>query len=541
MQCTNCEHEATIEYNGEWYCQECFDDLFVECDGCGAHVLEEDVHEMNGQWFCDECAENMEQCEECGSYYDRDDMRYEDGYYCEECFDNIFDTCWHCDTVCARDNMYEGRNGRMYCESCFNELFVECEDCGETISRDGAYYSEDGEAYCSDCYHNNFFRCPECDEEYPINDGVYDGHTRLCQDCQDEYYFICESCGRFVRDGNHREDDYGRIYCSRCANRNGVQDNPHRDQFVRVNGYVFKPNCRFYPLDAPHPRNELLQGLEVEMDGAGMEGDRVYRVLKDMVDMNFVYVKTDSSLNNGIEVVSHPAPFSYHRVAGWKKTFKNGLREGYRSHDSQTCGLHIHVNRTFFGNSESEQDQNIMKVLFMVEKFWNEMVRFSRRTESQLSRWASRYGMDTNPVRLLETAKYNERYHAVNLQNRHTIEFRFFRGTLRYETFIATLHFTDLLCRAAVDLDINDLQTVTWNDLINFMLSQPNTKELRSYLNKRKLVMNTSEVPNEEMDDGTIIEPIVYNNTGFTMIEGCQCPICQAAREQEAQGVALAG
>lgn len=47
------------------------------------------------------------------------------------------------------------------------------------------------------------------------------------------------------------------------------------------------------------------------------------------------------------------------------------------------------------------------------------------------------------------TKKQFERYTCVNLTNRSTIEFRMFRGTLKRNTFIATLQMVDPICGVA--------------------------------------------------------------------------------------------
>ena len=84
----------------------------------------------------------------------------------------------------------------------------------------------------------------------------------------------------------------------------------------------------------------------------------------------------------------------------------------------------------------------------------DKILRFSRRTETQADRWASRYGcsMD-NPKESLKGAKTSGlgRNTAVNLTNTFTVELRIFRGTLRYKTFMATLQFVDLLCEMAIN------------------------------------------------------------------------------------------
>ena len=47
---------------------------------------------------------------------------------------------------------------------------------------------------------------------------------------------------------------------------------------------------------------------------------------------------------------------------------------GYRSHQSGTCGLHIHVSRNAFGSEAAVQEEAIARVLYFVEKHWEETV-----------------------------------------------------------------------------------------------------------------------------------------------------------------------
>lgn len=48
----------------------------------------------------------------------------------------------------------------------------------------------------------------------------------------------------------------------------------------------------------------------------------------------------------------------------------------------------------------------------------------------------------------------------VNLQNETTIEFRIFRGTLRYNTFIATLQLADKICETALSLSNEEMRSL---------------------------------------------------------------------------------
>lgn len=162
-----------------------------------------------------------------------------------------------------------------------------------------------------------------------------------------------------------------------------------------------------------------------------------------------LYIKHDGSLDEGFELVTHPMSLSYHcKKLPWQAMLDTLVDMGYRSHQTGTCGLHCHVNRNAFGETEAEQEAAIARILFFVERNWTELLNFSRRTMRQLERWASRYGYKDQPKEILDHAKKGGmgRYACVNLCNANTIEFRLFRGTLKYNTLIATLQLVDRIC-----------------------------------------------------------------------------------------------
>ena len=161
---------------------------------------------------------------------------------------------------------------------------------------------------------------------------------------------------------------------------------------------------------------------------------------------------------------------------------------GYRSHQTSTCGLHIHVNRDSLGDDRDEQEEVISRILYFVEHHWNELLKFSRRTESQIARWAARYGIKDNPKATLDNAKKNcsGRYSCVNLTNYNTIEFRIFRGTLKYNTLAATLQLVNKICDLAINLTDKELTQLNWCDFVS-SVEEP---ELITYLKERRLYVN---------------------------------------------------
>lgn len=222
----------------------------------------------------------------------------------------------------------------------------------------------------------------------------------------------------------------------------------------------------------------------MELDDGG-ECDSCAEDLSQIVNKinEHVYFKHDGSLDDGFEIVSHPATLDYHlHHIPWKEVMNKARELGYLSHTAQTCGLHVHINRAALGETVEEQENTIGRIIYFFEKHWEQILIFSRRTEEQVSRWAARYGCSTeNPKESLKGAKDSclGRYTAVNLANQFTVELRIFRGTLRYETFVATLQFVDKLCHDATVLSDEEFQTMTWNDFVTSIKDMP---ELTKYL-----------------------------------------------------------
>ena len=129
---------------------------------------------------------------------------------------------------------------------------------------------------------------------------------------------------------------------------------------------------------------------------------------------------------------------------------------------------------------------------------WNELLKFSRRTEENINRWARRYGIAENTEETYKKAKNRNygRYVAVNTENDNTVEFRMFRGTLKYDTFIATLQLVDEICRCAITMNDSTMESMSWGDFVLGISSDK--QELINYLKSKRLYVN--EIDNEGED-----------------------------------------
>ena len=176
---------------------------------------------------------------------------------------------------------------------------------------------------------------------------------------------------------------------------------------------------------------------------------------------------------------------------------KKAISLGYRSHQTSTCGLHIHVNRSSLGETHDEQDEVISRILFFVESHWAELLKFSRRSEYSMNRWAARYGYEKSGREILDKAKKgnNGRYAAVNLMNWATIEFRLFRGTLKYNTLIAAIELVNEICDLAIHLTDEGIEKMSWSEFVS-NITEP---ELIAYLKERRLYINEATNTEEDM------------------------------------------
>ena len=350
-----------------------------------------------------------------------------------------------------------------------------CTSCGNNFYRE-QLSPFDGELLCPACLSSQTVYCSCCDRRIWTDDNVGTDAQPLCQDCFDDHFERCTTCNALIRRGDtyYRGDT---PYCAECYQSVGCGD--------EIMSYYFKPTPIFYG------EGKRFFGVELEIDGAGEDNDNAAEILHIAnVERPLVYCKHDGSLDDGFEIVTHPMTLDFHlHNMPWEQIVEEAKKLGYTSHQAGTCGLHVHVNRNAFGETEVQQDAVIARILYFVEKNWEELLKFSRRTQSQLDQWAARYGYKDQPKELLDHAKKSAhagRYTSVNLTNKNTIEFRIFRGTLKHNTLIATLQLLDRICDVALFMSDEELKAMSWTTFVSGC-TQP---ELVQYLKERRLYVN---------------------------------------------------
>lgn len=414
-----------------------FQVVFVKCDICGEYDVDAFITTFNDQIYCDNCTnEYLCWCDKCGCLHDKDDVR-------------LVHNGW--------------RNDEYWCEQCIDDNAFTCNDCGELYSYDKYdYYVVHGNYYCENC-----------------SDYIY-----YCENCN-EYYFDDEGC---------YNEDNDCWYCDACYNEI-CNDTTH------IRSYHSRPAMQYYGAPAENFKGF---GIELEIDTQLYDRQAQEEALDALNNAlgDHVYFNHDGSLNNGFEIITQPHTREALTGLDWKTPLEKLVRLGYRSHDIKTCGLHMHVSRAMFGDDEVERTQNIAKIIQFYALYWNDILKFSRRTQQQADRWARNYinGVDIATSKDLvgkngreNDMDYSARYHAVNLQNRNTIEFRLMRGTLNHNTFMATLDFLMTVAENAKSVT-NVTSLNQWFKGLN--------KATKEYMKQRKCFgYNNNQPNNNEQGD----------------------------------------
>ena len=412
----------------------------------------------------EESMENIIICAACGCTIENTEYAHEvDGdWYCEDCFNERFGICDCCNEVYPLDELTR-IGGSFYCDECRNDNFTMCEHCGEWVENDEidtVHINECGntEEWCENCRTYNTWVCSDCGAVFSDN---------VSYECDEDDDCICLEC--YENAQRRVQEDGGDIANWRAP--------------FGVRSYNYKPNPCFCNAEAENGRENLVRyGYELEVDKGG-ESDSMADFVNDA--LRYTYCKHDGSLHDGFEIVSHPATLAYHmsKKDALERAFEQLVAEGYRSHEAGTCGLHVHISKAAM---EAQNPNAVNNMLFIMDHFWTRLVKFSRRTESQLHGDYTLWKDQARDTR--------DRYYALNLQNTHTVEIRMFRGTLKLNTFLATLQFVDVLTKKCIEItDLRDLQALSWQELV-----KSDYEELNGYLKERGLYGSEKEIAAEE-------------------------------------------
>ena len=317
-----------------------------------------------------------------------------------------------------------------------------------------------------DCYINkDTSNYGYCDNDLLTNDTIENGNYIYCEDTED--YQLEENTVHLEDTDEDVSIDYAYQHCNEC----GLNFSRDYDMHYR-NGNYYCDTCweDMEPViydyhkyeDGYYPRSlaresPLFMGFELEVDNVRGDCESLASSVLDGDSTGVLHCEYDCTV--AFEFISQPCTLEYHKNQHYNDWFFSELDGKCQSHDAGTCGLHVHVNKSFF----DDRGYNRLKTILFF--FKEELFQFSRR-----QRWD--YGYSDFNERIakeyvtIKKAKNSKHYgHSTwfNENNSSTYEFRFFRGTLRYETFMASLELVHNICVAAM----SDKDIITWDSLLD--------------------------------------------------------------------------
>ena len=346
---------------------------------------------------------------------------------------------------------------------CFNELlsdneYITCNDCGDWAHSDTTHVPHDHDNnVCTSCIDNNY-RYSEYYEEYIETD-----HARWGLDRYGDEVLFHEDDDNFSYDDD--EDTW-------------VHHNFGGRTPQLLGSYHSRARVGKQPLmhSVWTKRNDRFMGVELEVEVKdGNIDDHVTNLNNKLNDGEVgkrVYFESDGSLTHGFEIITNPMGLDGHYEL-WSALNSRDLTRGMRSHDTSTCGLHVHVSRK---NMHTMQ-LNKMNV-FLNHPDNAELIKaVARRYNVNYARIAEK--------KLSNAHKYDiERRDALNICGDNTVEFRIFKGTLVHDTLLSAIEFANAVVNFTMPASSAGfhLSTQRFIDFIDSPSQRSETKHLRKHL-----------------------------------------------------------
>lgn len=286
-----------------------------------------------------------------------------------------------------------------------------CQGCGDLVSTEGG---------CPDCVTCD--RCESTVAEYTTR--TVRGST-ICDTCLYAWGWQCDECGGWNIDGadcgngcadsDEHEDRSEGCCCEECLGRTEFG--------VVVHDADYQPRPVF------HGTGPLFLGAEIEIEVLDDTEQCAQLAQEYLGDLG--YLKTDGSLEHGLEIVTHPMSYAW-ALENFPWPMLTALeQEGCFTGD--TTGIHVHLSRAGF--SDSCHVYRWMKFVYRNER---NVTALARR-----SSWSYAAFTDDDRRAVKDYAKgaYRQRYRAINTSNIDTFELRVFASSLDPDQVQAALGF----------------------------------------------------------------------------------------------------
>lgn len=340
--------------------------------------------------------------------------------------------------VCEHDGILQAMHSTTQHEAC-----MDCGDIHQITQMADAFYideqhNDNHNYFCLNCeIPRHFFTdrrtvsCPLCSRYSHVTvtsqiDWEQAGLLiNVCPDCRDDALF-CSAGDHYISESSRYswldEDD---LICANCENS---QSNPRE----LIESWNYRPSLEFHPEVPTDPLRPLYIGIELEMTWPqhhrGGARQLAYDWLTELTTTHegLLYVKGDSSVEDGWEVVTHPMepdwalenfPFDF---------FQEAIDHGASATHTST-GTHVHIDKA---SLTTAQLWKMLQLHYKLKDFCG--IMGGRGTNASYASWEQGESMKARFAQIArEKGRAFEgeaRYVPVNVRNEHTIELRYMAG-----------------------------------------------------------------------------------------------------------------
>lgn len=343
------------------------------------------------------------------------------------------------------------------------ETEIQCATCDTEIDKGDVIIDDSGNALCQDCFRI----CDRCESTGPVDDewNTIDGTYMWCGNCTDYNARYCDSCQEYTTEYVVEIEDRSGHFCENCAGdamfcencelyyMDGCDrgcDGDFEDNSRVIHDYSYRPDAIFHSTESGE---RLYFGIEIEVE-TPRNRQEASTYAQRLEPLELAYLKNDGSLSCGFEIVTHPMSHDFYKNQAdelWQTLEKLRTEYKVKAWDAGTAGMHIHISRTGF--SSGAHMHRFLNLVYSNQPFYEALA--GRESE----RWAkftdiveTRYVRDENGERMtdedgiylhkrtrsfmgkIKDGRNSDRYSAVNMQNRETLEMRIFRSSVNSDT-----------------------------------------------------------------------------------------------------------
>lgn len=290
-----------------------------------------------------------------------------------------------------------------------------CKHCGAPVGLDSARTTEDGDIICSSCARNHYVKCGTCSNYIPMS----------------EFRHVCKVCDEVV-------------------------------YTKPINNYSLKPIPRFKGKKFSSNSTGRYFGLEMEFNRVTPES--AFLIFKDLYKDKWLYNKHDGSISSGVEIVTNP--LDMYNVKQLLDKMSTGLEAISKTRGfKDNAGIHIHVNR------QSIDPIDVYKLGYLLNYRSSDYEKriiyyISGRNSKSTTREACYHYCKVGNMPSKKTVNVTrDRYQALNLSNRDTIEFRIFNATAdpkQIEMYVDFANDMIEYCHSHGLKDINITSFIAW-------------------------------------------------------------------------------